>query len=417
MVTVYLPKPVYIPADVPIERVVPPAATDPTRPYDRRAVFYDIVVSVDQKSLHCIGPPFLNLGPPRSAYSSGKKLAFSVYEPTQLKTTRVALTTINLPKVRVGEQISLRLVFDHFELDHQFSYDEGMVPGDVDITMSTLQKDNHPQWITDWCVWHHRKHGVGRIVIYDNGSCAFDELKDTLHDVAGPEVILVPWNHPYGRFAAQFPQPAALNHCRLLFARKSSWCINLDIDEYLYNNTNIDLPTLLGLPAFSRHEILPLNSYLVPFLIDGRPARCFDSDIRYRETGNRKYIYQPAKTLSNEIHSAIEAPRTLSLLRRNFLRLGATVLRKTPRLKSAVHRMLARPVYFLGQHRHARFLGLQKEVRVPDPNRDLFFFHFLALNTGWMNPRRIVEVDESDVVVDSRIKAMKNTIVPPADER
>ena len=44
------------------------------------------------------------------------------------------------------------------------------------LTISTLQKDNPLIWIADWLKWHHREHGVGRAVLYDNGSSNRDEL-------------------------------------------------------------------------------------------------------------------------------------------------------------------------------------------------------------------------------------------------
>ena len=46
----------------------------------------------------------------------------------------------------------------------------------VALTLATVQKDNELQWLDDWCAWHHRVHGVGRFVIYDNGSADRDAV-------------------------------------------------------------------------------------------------------------------------------------------------------------------------------------------------------------------------------------------------
>ena len=414
MVSVYNPNPLYIPEGTSIERVAPPHTNDANEPFDRRGIFYDLIVSRDRKTIHCVGPPFFNLGHPKEAYLGRRKLTLSVYEPTHLTTTRAAITSIACPALRVGEEHSLRLVFDRFEATHTIDVKEHPLCEPTNFTISTLQKDNDPQWIKDWCIWNYHKHGVGRIVIYDNGSANLDQLQHTLSEIE-PELILVPWNHPFGPFALKFAQTTALNHCRLLFARDSHWCINLDVDEYLQSDS--DLASVLDRRACRRRAIVYLRGYTVPFLVDGKPARCYDSDVRYREFAReRKYIYQPTKTLLAEVHSAIEIHRPLYGIWLRCRRVMMRTLNKAPSLKTAIRRVaygivnLANLIRDRG-HSTAR---LQKTGGyLLTPGDELFFFHFRALNTGWKIPRRIVEVDEQEVVVDSRIKAMRSVIDPP----
>lgn len=414
MFSVYHPNPLYIPDGASIERIAPPHTNDANEPFDRRAIFYDVVVSRDRRNLQCIGPPFFNLGRPKEAYLGRRKLTLSVYEPTQLTTTRAAITTIACPAPAIRDENMLRLVFDGFEATHRVNLEETPLSRPTNITMSTLQKDNDPLWIKDWCVWHSRKHGVDRIVIYDNGSSNLDQLQHTLSEIACAELVLVPWDHPYGPFALMFPQTTALNHCRLLFARESNWCINLDIDEYLQNNSEQDLSTLLRRRAFRRRSIVYLRGYLVPFVVDGDPSRCYDSDIRYRGfSRERKYVYQPAKTLLAEIHSAMEVHRPLYEIWLRCRRLTMRMLEGAPVVKSVMRRV-AYGIARLGNS--MRNIGRKNtDLRKVDGYivtraDELFFFHFRALNTGWKSPRRSVEVDERDVVVDSRIKAMRSVI-------
>lgn len=417
MVSVYRPNPLYIPDDVSIERVAPPGIQE--EPYDRRAIFYDVIVSKNGRDLVCVGPPFFNLGHPREAYLDRSKLSLAVYEPTHLATTRVAITSIRCPALGVGEKHFLRLVFDHFEATYEVNFKEHRLDGPAAITMSTLQRDNDPQWIQDWCIWHHAKHDVSRIVIYDNGSANFREVKSALSKVIGPQIVLVPWKHPFGQYALKFPQTTALNHCRLLFARDSQWCINLDVDEYLQNEANEGLSVLLERRTFRRRAIVYFRGYIVPFLVDGNPARCFDSNVRNREFAReRKYIYQPAMTLLTEVHSAIEAYRPLYEAWKGLRRLAMKTLNKIPSLKRAIRRV-ALGIVGIADARRARKSGTTHLQRIGGYlvtlGDSLFFFHFRALNTGWKIPRHIVEVEEDDVIVDSRITDMRAVIDAPSD--
>lgn len=416
MVTVYPSSPVYIPHDLSIERIAPAGTNENNEPFDRRTLFYDLVPSADSKTLHCIGPPFLNIGPPLSVFSRGKKLLFSVYQPLNLRTTRVAITSIRVPRLAVDDDVELRFEFSDFDLRYQFALRKHHLLNDVEIVMSTLQKDNDPQWIKDWCTWHYRVHSVRRIVIYDNGSDAFDQLREALDELTGPEIFLVPWNHTYGSFALKFPQTTALNHCRLLFARGSNWCINLDIDEYLYNGTGFDLSAVLRRSAFRRDAVVYLRHYLVPFLVDGVPPRCFDSNVRFHSlrSQDKKYLYQPCKTLLNEVHSALEMHRPWWVgMWRRVIRLGAIALGRVPRIKSIVLGMVL-GVSSRDYHRYLRGNGVSSgDLEADDTSREdgLFFFHFRALNTGWKIARQIHRIDDADVVVDPRIGQMKSALL------
>jgi len=122
------------------------------------------------------------------------------------------------------------------------------------LTLVTMQKDNPLRLIRDWTRWHKRLHGVGQLILYDNGSkdYGYDELADALYE-EDLQSVLVNWDFPYTwdghawdcqdsrkGLWAPWPQMGALNHCYLKFGR-CGWLLNLDIDEYLVSEDGTSL--------------------------------------------------------------------------------------------------------------------------------------------------------------------------------
>ena len=72
--------------------------------------------------------------------------------------------------------------------------------------------------------WHHRMHGVGRFVIYDNASADRDDVYaelarrvDCRPGTTRVRRSLSSWDYPYGPprpLELKFTQTVALNHCR-----------------------------------------------------------------------------------------------------------------------------------------------------------------------------------------------------------
>ena len=135
----------------------------------------------------------------------------------------------------------------------------------VDMTLVTLQKDNDPLWIRDWCLYYHRAHGVERIALYDNGSSDRQAVEQSLSGLdAGLDAVLIEWNFPYGDHRNNYCQIGALNHCLHVFGGRSSYYLNFDVDEYLTNRTPLPLAEYLKKHLSRNIASLSLDSVVIP---------------------------------------------------------------------------------------------------------------------------------------------------------
>jgi len=157
------------------------------------------------------------------------------------------LVVIKLPHLLRRElTIQLSFRFNLFEQTVEVSrnHPPARENGESLLTLVTMQRDNPLQWIRDWMRWHSRMHGVGRLILYDNGSREYghEELIDILEGEEGDfqenfQTVLVNWDFDYGWHhnnchRGLWAQLAALNHCYLKYG-DCGWLLNLDIDEYL----------------------------------------------------------------------------------------------------------------------------------------------------------------------------------------
>jgi len=363
--------------------------------YDTKTLFYDVFLSADRQKLICLGPPFLNIGRPQKIYQKNKPLKFSLGKGSYWFRNQV----LTLLKIEILDQQSPILFnFHHFSLKMPFPSQNKPTLEKTQLTLVTLQKDNPNLWIEDWCHWHNEIHKVKRIVIYDNGSSNSPQLIKTLAGLElNCEILLIDWCFPYGPAFSnlhQYAQIGCLNHFRLLFGDSTQWCMQLDIDEYLYSNTRESIRHYLA--KIDSQPALYLDSYLVPKQRESvKPARFFHHSIRphwTRAWAGKKYIYQPTRIKLNLVHRII--PSTLSffhlyygvqkrwdLMYRLFMRL----LKKTP------HKQKIRP--------------------------KVLFYHFRGLNTGWKGNRKAIGsnsikevLNASDYIIDENIINMSTRI-------
>ena len=400
---VYVPQAVLVPPDAGVERTFGKyrLSAEQDAFCDHETVFCDVFVSPDG-SLCCIGPPFGSLGKPTRVSINGRRRRFRVEIPA---TGRVfALVRVPVDDREVDSPLRVDVDFRSFSVSFTHVPDLGAVDR-VDLMLGTIQKDNHPLWIRDWCMWHSRVHGVERIVIYDNGSEDWDGSYAGLGDLGGVDLVLVKWNYPFGppdRLDLNFSQPAAANHCRLKFGHAAAWLVSLDLDEYLYNTTGKPLASVLESRGRDGTEAIYLRSYVVPFVVDRTPRRCFDSPTRFRSfvNGGEKYIYRPPLAKYCGTHwiqatepTPLERVRTLTLGLFQRTTGGRKLMRFLSRLKKALKAMRSR--------------GTERVGGTDMHTEALFFYHFRSLNTGWKYARKIVRPNPADVVDDDRITSMK----------
>ena len=408
----YAPRGVFLPEDAGVVRTEAPGLDPAARArIDQRTVFCDVFPSSGGDSLICVGPPFLGFGRPHKVTVDDARRRFAVTEGRGAKRASVLRVELGRPRPRSRKPAPLhvRVAFAGFAVEFGVEFpmrfpDAQEKIGQVSLTLVTIQKNNDPQWLIDWCAWHTRVHGVDRVVIYDNGSRDAEGLYAGIAERAGDfELVAVRWSYPYGPprdHAYKFAQTAALNHCRLMFGPSTRWCISLDMDEYLFSTADAPLADML---EGGGADAVRLPWYEVPLCAGpsgaSRPARCFDSPWRSRfprRAGQLKYVYRPGSVRFNDVH-------------------GVTPEAERP--AGAVRACLVEALRGLGAARAVRWAfamalratldALPAAIGARGREPVLFFFHFRALNTGWKHPLRVRPAGSRGLVRDRRIGEMR----------
>ena len=272
----------------------------------------------------------------------------------------------------------------------------------------TLQRNNPLTWILDWCRWHHRLHGVSRLVLYDNASDNRDDLAATLDRMCEAiDIVLVDWPFPYGPGRShknQFCQTGAQNHYLLRFGSADAWCLNLDIDECLGVSQKKTIKQYLHDCEGNGVVAVLFDSFIVP-PHQGQPAmanrRVNSYWFRNRERRGRglKFAFKPLHIEYVKQHVAYPKNRVFSKL------IGLPRLYDKT-LQSLYGSVLKR----LSSKRIFRFFFPNKfALRYPSPE-DIFYYHFRGLNTNWMPERNVGEevesFDASRHVSDTRINEL-----------
>ena len=251
LVGTYRPRALALPPRLGLARDVAPGEDAGIRDlrYDFDTLFYDVFRSPDRRTIVAVGPPLRNLAAallPLRVRCAGRVLpsASRPFHPED---------SVHVLEIDAGEDLfardgPLELTFEWRAFTQRVVVPPSPLAAapPVDLTLVTLQKDNPPEWIRNWCLHHHRVHGVRRVVIYDNGSADLRSLTARLADL-GPalDVRLVRWRFPYGDERNPFCQHGALNHCAHAFGARSAFYLNLDVDEYLVNGSGSSLAAYL----------------------------------------------------------------------------------------------------------------------------------------------------------------------------
>jgi hypothetical protein len=169
------------------------------------------------------------------------------------------------------------------------------------LALTTLQKDNKIEWISDW-LYYYKHLGINSVILYDNNSNNREQLLEYLeHNAISRllDITVVLWDYPYNNEC----QAGSLTHAMLKYNHE--WMINVDIDEYIANpnlseylkNTNDNI------------SLIKMDSYIVYNVVDSITDREYSvPDYKYRSkllTGdNYKYIIRPKDCLSAQARDA-----------------------------------------------------------------------------------------------------------------
>lgn len=364
--------------------------------FDSKTLFYDIFFR--SSWLICIGPPFYSIGNPLAIKHRGKNLRYKAICGYHI--AMAALIYIKIDKREFPTEIEF--IFKKFTLKVFCTCQDNIHLDHSTISLLSLQKDNSLIWIKDWCRWHIRVHGVGRIFLYDNASSYWANLSERLAELEETvEIILVPWHYKYGPVIPgaeiyRFCRSGVLNHFRLLFGHQNAWCINLDIDEFLYSNSHLPLEQYLALPKNLASTAIGLPCYLFPRgqQLDKNPPRFYHSQFRYRPSYYNplkapKYICQPQLVKIMDNHRVYLQTWKLFMVailfqKTSFFSLVNKIYRRFNWVysKLLLLLLLLKTPNFFSRTKKQQLLP-QDSLKMDNPSSLFFFFHFRDLYTDW----------------------------------
>jgi hypothetical protein len=225
----------------------PPRPMDDRQPgyldlFDSGTLFYDVFRDADPRKVMLTGPPLLNCA------ALLDSLTFRL--PGQ-----VDLIPWSYEPGRSGFQPNFKIRLDHPALAGTDRLQIAVAGRQIDVRIQpngnsrfagrrmilTLSKDNPLSWIRDWVAFNIRIHQADAVLIYDNGSSAYDiaALEDLVSGIPGiAAALVVPWPFPYGPNVGPrkiqdsfFCQPGALEHARWRYCATARGVLNNDIDE------------------------------------------------------------------------------------------------------------------------------------------------------------------------------------------
>ncbi len=383
---------------------------------DVDTVFYDVFISSLTKKLLFIGPALYNLKRelcPIKVYINGEKIKLRYFQIERL----FFLESKPLRSEQLDQPI-VHCEFKNFTHTLHLAQDNQSIElcSKIPLTISTLQKDNCIEWISDWILWHRRLLGIKRVILYDNGSSNINQLIEFLPTLE-PEVqiVLVHWDFPHGLPPYKSAQHGSLNHCRLRFPVAKGYCINLDLDEYLVNMTDESLTDYLrrsiGYPSpgavIFKPRIIPNT---IPENID-RVPRCFD--------------YQYRLSPQSQEHKDIESGRWFKYAY-SYENIGYNAPHKTHSHLNPFYFRRFNPfmilLFFLNKTLwNVRRLFVKSSSQNPKPEIDsitvgesaFFFFHIHGLTSGWRGRHKLKSYSEweaSSIMPEPEIKKLAMSI-------
>jgi hypothetical protein len=151
----------------------------------------------------------------------------------------------------------------------------------------TMSKDNPIEWILDWVRFNRDIHGADAVLIYDNGSTAYDgaTLSAALQTVSGIErSAVVEWPFKYGpqgansweHWDSDFCQLGAWEHARWRFLQDARAAMNSDVDEFVVSKAGCSVfeaaeQSAFGFVRYHGRWIIGVNEPAGPDVADRLP--------------------------------------------------------------------------------------------------------------------------------------------------
>ena len=343
---------------------------------DTRTLLYDLFRSPDGRKLHAIGPDPRNLsdemGTPTISVEGQRLRHRARIEGVLGKLnpkTRLLFLEADLPEgLAARDQLQAELKWRNFTATATINPALPTASKPL-MTLTTIQKDYPLEWIRDWALYHHRTHGVERVVLYDNDSDDFDALREGLAELdEGLRVELIKWAYPFGLPMFRYCQQGALNHCHLRFGGDTSYFLNFDLDEYLANVTGAPLEKYLARHLRGRTTTLLTTQYLVPNLPTAPPTSGPPRARNFQHRNRTPHWHNPHRT------KTIFTPRNITFVGNHDTN------PRMPRWLARLANTNARLARHLAGPRLA-WLPTHRRRRVPVS--ELYFNHYQGINTGW----------------------------------
>lgn len=203
--------------------------------FDWDNMFYD-AVQLNENQIALIGPPIYGIKEWMAnnagfADRHGNMLPYQFYDLDRVCYTIVQTKSIDPDLVMLSSSADPV----HIPVNHNDGYFNGHK------VMVTLQKNNPISWIEQWMDYHYRNHGIDGYLIYDNGSTDYG-IGELDYRIAREylKVRVVPWPYPYGPqgsdhapWDSDYGQYVMLEHAKYRYLSNASLVLNNDIDELI----------------------------------------------------------------------------------------------------------------------------------------------------------------------------------------
>ncbi len=205
--------------------------------FEEKALIYDCFWHGDGSRILLLCPPPMSLGENWRAarfFARGQKLAARFFKAR----SSMLVELCGAPS-------------DSIEVEMKFAGMDYTIPVQKNLSQQfagskivfTMNRNNPLEWICEWARFHATMHNANGLILFDNGSDAYDcsDIEQALARIAGFEkVLVVSWPYRFGSrdpgvllhpYWAHFLQNSAFSHVLRRFGAGAHGLLNMDIDE------------------------------------------------------------------------------------------------------------------------------------------------------------------------------------------